>query len=332
MLHSIKKTLGGVAEAAWARRGKTVRPTSQLEAQHAFTSRLLAELGTGGADVAALVFSKDRAMQLHAFLTSYCEQVRSPPALTVLYRASTAAHQAAYDELCAAAGELPAEIAFLPETDFRSQLIEFVARAEAAKVVMFVDDMVFKEPLDGAALRAIDSASHILSLSRGRDLTYSTVLQRPITVPPLRPVGDGLLEFSWQGAEFSDWTFPLGLSGFMYGRLELLAMLRALPFRAPNSLEAAMQQLVPLFEARPGLCFDKATCACIHANMVQTELSNPTLGTFSVEQLLDLWRQGMAIDVRALYGLDLAVAEQATYSFLPRGRPVPGAAHATPAD
>src|SRR5829696_1488892 len=54
-----------------------------------------------GRGAEGVVFSMDRAMQLHALLVSYQSRVANPAPLHVLYRASSAAHQAAYDEVLA---------------------------------------------------------------------------------------------------------------------------------------------------------------------------------------------------------------------------------------
>lgn len=43
------------------------------------------------------------------------------------------------------------------------------------------------------------------------------------------------------------------------------------------------------FINRYGLCTEFASCVCVYANLVQSESKNPVLGTFSIDQLLDLW-------------------------------------------
>jgi len=49
--------------------------------------------------VECIVFSKDRALQLHALLSSYFEKINVPPRVHILYQTSTAAHQQAYEEV-----------------------------------------------------------------------------------------------------------------------------------------------------------------------------------------------------------------------------------------
>jgi hypothetical protein len=54
-----------------------------------------------GQPVDCIIFSKDRALQLHALLSSYQERVSSSGSVHVLYWASKSMHQEAYDEVTA---------------------------------------------------------------------------------------------------------------------------------------------------------------------------------------------------------------------------------------
>ena len=104
----------------------------------------------------------------------------------------------------------------------------------------------------------------------------------------------------------------------MYGRDETCAMLKSVDFRAPNSLERSLQFFVPYFMGRYGLCTDLAICACVHANLVQSEWTNQSLGTFSIEELLGLWETGKMIDRHALYGKPVTVVQESSYTFVDR--------------
>ena len=54
---------------------------------------------SGAYPAEGIVFSKDRALQLHALLCSYSEKVATPVPLRILYCVSTPEHQKAYDEI-----------------------------------------------------------------------------------------------------------------------------------------------------------------------------------------------------------------------------------------
>ena len=246
--------------------------------------------------VDSIVFSKDRAMQLHAFLSSYIQMVSGRGTMYVLYRGSDERHAQSYRELAAEfCGE---DFVFVLETDFKAQLREISDQSAASVIGLFVDDMLFIRAVDYHRILEFDLLKQVVTLSRGKDLEYSQVLKKHLTLPPFARAGDDFLSFKWNYAdEYSDWTYPIGVSGYFFARDEWVVMLRSIDFKAPNSLEGNLQVYRPLFLDREGVCPDQISCVCIHANLVQTECVNPTLGTFSVEELLARWQDGLAIDL-----------------------------------
>jgi hypothetical protein len=75
---------------------------------------------------------------------------------------------------------------------------------------------------------------------------------------------------------------------------------------------------IPFYKYRYGLCLETISCVCIHANIVQTDWSNPILGTSSIENLLELWEQGLSINTEKFYdklGKDVKYQE---YEFIQR--------------
>lgn len=270
----------------------------------------------GSNDIISIVFSKDRAMQLHAFLCSYIEQVANYSTMTVLYKASNERHEKSYAQLQRIFKNNP-YIKFIKETSFRSQLIEILESNQTNKVLLYVDDMIFTHPFDYSLLKDINPYTHILSLSRGKDLDYSIVLQQKLNLPNFFQYNQSLIEFKWNEIkEFSDWSYPLGVSGYMFSAKEFLAMCQSLNFKAPNSLESSMQQLLPFFNNRLGLCGNNIVAVCVHANITQTEGYNPVLGTYSIDDLLDKWEKGYRIDCTQFYNLPAQIAQEKTYTFL----------------
>lgn len=279
-----------------------------------FVFNLLATIQDDSNEISSIVFSKDRAMQLHAFLSSYEDNVMNRGIVYILYRCSDLKHKSSYNELIQIFKS--EKFVFVEETDFRKQLIEICESIGTGKVIFYVDDMIFTHPLDYNEIRKINTYESILALSRGKDMKYSMVLEKELTLPQFTPIFDTLFHFNWNySAEYSDWTFPLGLSGYMYGTKELIAMLKSIPFKAPNTLEWSMQVFLPFFINRGGLCPEFATSVCIHANLVQSEGESPVLGTFSIEALLELWENGKKIVVSDFYNLPINITETKKYLF-----------------
>lgn len=265
----------------------------------------------------SIVFSKDRAMQLHAFLSSYLQQVRGGHTMYILYKASDERRRKSYEQLEVLFEKAP--FVFVEETNFRRQMIELVSNSAAKSIALYVDDMVFLRPVDYNALIKLPTRKYIVALSRGKDLVESVVLQRKVELPDFEELSDGLLSFHWDSFDYlSDWTYPLGVSGYIYGKSELSLLFSQIEFKAPNSLEIAMQRFKPFFQSRLGVCYPTIACCCVHANLVQTECVNPTLETFSVQQLLERWEQGECIDLTPFYGATGREAQEMRYTFRKR--------------
>ena len=317
MIRSLKFKLYKFVTYFLNRLGYQLLSLNQVEKLIAYNYNILSYLTDGlmTENVVSIVFSKDRAMQLHAFLLSFAEMVSNRGNMYILYKCSDERHMRSYEELKTIFKT--EEFIFIKETDFRSQLIEILDNSKAGKVIFYVDDMIFTHKIDYEVLRKIDANRYILALSRGKDLNYSFVLQKSLKQPPFKEIGDNLLQFNWDYIrEFSDWTYPLGVSGYMYGRVEILSICKTIDFKAPNSLESAMQWYLLFFKKRLGLCPEFATAVCVHSNLVQSEWTNPTLGIFSIEELLNLWENGKRIDTHAFYGKPMNITQLQKYTFI----------------
>ncbi|GHT76238.1 hypothetical protein FACS189463_0920 [Bacteroidia bacterium] len=270
----------------------------------------------GEKELSSIVFSKDRAMQLYAFLRSYAAKIKHKSPIVILYTTSNEAHEASYNNLKTIFKE--DDVTFIKETDFRKQLLEILEQATVKKVLFFVDDMILTHDFDFDTLKHVNTTDSIVCLSCGKDLTYSTNLKQTLELPVFQTV-DGMLRFKWNDIKIlSNWSYPLGLSGYMFGRKEILAILSTLTFKAPNSLEDSMQTFKPLFMNRFGLCTNHTIAVCVHANMVQTEGYNPVLGTFSVEELLTLWNENKQIDISLFFDKPAGDTQIQKYAFIDR--------------
>ena len=144
---------------------------------------------------------------------------------------------------------------FISEIKFRKELIMVVRESRASKVALYVDDIIFLRKVAYKDVVEYDSLDYIISLGRGKDLDYSIVLNKPQSIPTLFKEKADWVSFRWDELkEYSDWTFPLGVGAYLYDRVELLMIINELNFKAPNSLEIAMQRYQNYFSNRIGLC------------------------------------------------------------------------------
>lgn len=317
MIKLFKQQIKKISTSWLKRYGYDLIAQTELKSLADFSNGILqiAEGKKNNNKIDSIVFSKDRAMQLHAFLLSYIERVDNRKRMYILYKCSNERHHKSYEQLKEIF--IKEDFVFVEEIQFREQLIEILEQSEAGKILFYVDDMIFTHKINYEIFENIDTTSSVLALSRGKDFDYSTVLLKPLIQPPFTKLKSNLEQFNWNFSDvYSDWTYPLGVSAYMYGKIEITAMLKAISFKAPNSLEHAMQVFLINFNNRYGLCMEFATCVCVHANLVQTEGKNPVLGTFSIDQLLNLWESGKRIKLDEFYDKPMKVTQVQKYTFL----------------
>jgi hypothetical protein len=300
-------------------KGYQLLKTAELNDKIDYYRRVLIESKRSSKEkkIDSIVFSKDRAMQLHAFLKSYIEMVSGRGTTYVFYKASNFRHASSYNEL----KEIfrSDNIFFVEENDFRKQLIGLCERSPAVSISLYVDDMVFLHKVAYEQILDIDTLENVVSLGRGQDLGYSMVLGKKQLLPEFIKKPDGFVYFRWDYSnDYNDWTYPIGVGGYFFGRDELLVMLKGIEFKAPNSLENNLQKYKPMFIHRFGVCKDQVSCIPVHANLVQTESINPDLGTFSIEDLLKKWEEGLMINLEKFYGISGAMAQFQAYEFTKR--------------
>ena len=259
----------------------------------------------GGRETAAcIVFSKDRALQLHALLVSYFEQVSGPVPARVLYWTSSDAHRQAYEEVQALFAGQPVSFVCQQGPDsFHSDLIRLLESLQEEKVFFLVDDIVFTESLDMGAFIRFDPFRFVPTLRMGLNLKHSYTMQQQQSLPEFNA---GVIDdedkvcWQWQQGEM-DWAYPLSVDGHLFSVQELTAMAKLIHFQAPNSFEANLQKFSGLFTPRYGVCYRKSRIINIPCNKVQSENEN-LCGNVHQDDLLERWREGLQLDYHRLYG------------------------------
>lgn len=266
-----------------------------------------------------IVFSKDRAIQLHALLSSFVEKVTPPVPIHVLYDTSSEAHQQAYSEVERLfAGRDIRFIRQSAERSFKNHLLEILFSMACDRVFFLVDDMMFTEPLDINDLLKFDPDRFVSSLRMGKNLTRCYVVQQDQPLPRFEEnVVKDPDKIVWQWSQgLLDWGYPLSVDGHFFERREVAAMAALIPFAAPNSLEDRLQVFRPLFYDRLGIGYTKSKVVNIPCNRVQNEIPNLS-GDTSPETLLDKWQQGYRIDTTRLYGYNnTGVHEEIPFHFI----------------
>ena len=272
-----------------------------------------------------VIFSMDRAMQLHSLLSSYYEKTKNPAEVVVLYRVTDDAHGKAYDEVFKSfqgrisSGELAFVLQDNKET-FRRQLISILGDSMHEKVFFLVDDIIFIEDYDLKDFASYDSYRFIPSLRMGANLEYCYT-KRSVQAKPsfiaYNVADNGRLYWIWKNGEL-DWAYPLSVDGHIFSRREIIACCRYMDFNSPNTFEGNLQDFNRFFNKRTGVCYKKSILVNIPINKVQNENDN-RYGSVHQDDLLKKWNEGYRIDYRKLYGfLNMDVHQEIEVEFIKR--------------
>lgn len=238
----------------------------------------------------AVVFSKDRALQLDAFLRSWEACVHPAPEVSVLYRATSMRHSYAYDEVFAQhACVFPHR-----QTTFKGDLLAMTP--SAGRVVFFVDDQIFirswaVEELTGLSLRL---APH---------LSWCYPMNQAQPTPQFAPFSDDKLSWRWRDGK-GDWGYPLTLDGNVFDATEIRDALVSFDFHSPNVLESALQSRVEMFKDRYGLCYQESRVVNVPWNIVQADqTANRSAGAANADDMLKFWEDGFRVNLQPLHGV-----------------------------
>ena len=259
-----------------------------------------------------IVFSKDRALQLHALISSYLEKVASPVPVYILYHSSTPSHQKAYDEVNEIFSKN--DISFkkqCSDNSFRSDLIFLLQSVYAEKIFFLVDDVLFIEDFDIEDFVKFDTDKFVPTLRMGNNLNKCYTLQKNQPLPELMPElikDEDKITWQWDRGVY-DWSYPLSLDGHFFSTQEIKTMIQLIDFSAPNTLEDQLQHFRRFFLFRKGVAYSKSRIVNIPCNKVQNENKN-IHGTQHQDFLLEQWQKGYQMDYRQLYSFNNTSAHQ----------------------
>lgn len=270
-------------------------------------------------ELSGLVFSKDRAMQLHALLTSYFEKVQNFSPLSILYKTTSEKSRQSYEALTMEFAHFP--IQFIKENKFNEQVKAWLATGSADRIFFMTDDAVFLDAFDMKDALLFNPLNEIFSLTKGKDLRYcftkNVKQELPVFDTVVQRNGKSFNSWRWGDSPGShDWAYPLSVDGTFFLREEMLRLVSNINFNNPNSLEANMQVFISIFLPRKGVCYDKVKVINVPCNVVQNEIDNRSTGFFSAGELQSFWEEGKRIDVKMFYGLSAFEAEHARYTFI----------------
>ena len=246
----------------------------------------------------ALVFSKDRAMQLDAFLRSAKKHAPYITINCVVATTTDVAHEQAYQSVFS---EHCGPTVVWRDTFGLETLVRAFIGTPGHRVVFHTDDEVFYRTPPAELL---DNDQDIIMLRQGRNTTYCHPLACEQEVPA------GFPRWRWRDAQH-DFGYPLSLNATIY-RSEWITPLLDFHFSNPTQLEAALachhNQLTVEYAVAPE---HSCTVALPH-NVVSVDSNCPRGGNpeWQPDALCQKYLDGWRIDLDAMDFTNVTAAHQ----------------------
>jgi hypothetical protein len=245
-----------------------------------------------------VIFSRNRACQLHALLRSIKDHLTLPwGEISVLYRFDGGDFRKGYERLQETKVIEP--VSWVRESSFRKDLMDILVRSDRYPFLMFLvdDDIVFK-PADDTSILEAFSAEHLFVSTRCSVQYAKGVLPGFLKSNPYR-------EWFWNydPDQYTGWNYPFSLDGNIYDRGHLLGLLSRVRFKAPNSLERVLHEnrFDPHVLSRPkALATREAVVFSNPLNKVQTEWET-WHGNVSARECNNRFLRGFVMDPRPFY-------------------------------
>ncbi len=201
------------------------------------------------------------------------------------------------------------QVAFVPEADFRSDLLPLLPR-EGLVAFHCDDDLFYRDfaypPIWGERW-APTLCAYSLRLGQNTTERYLPAQDGQV-VPPTNP-------WRWPEAD-GDFGYPFSLDGHIYDAARIRALVSLLSFSSPNELEAALDGFARRRPADAGellACPARSCVVSVPANRVQESFGNRHAGRpeWSAPALLARYQDGERLDLEAtLAGLEIGAAHQ----------------------
>jgi len=249
--------------------------------------------------ITGLIFSKDRAMQLEALLSSlslHCRDIQNLD-LKVLNITSDSFHERQYHRLMSDYGC----VEFIREKDFKKQVLSSIESYE--HVLFLVDDAIFvKDFVIKNVIECLKNNDDVLGFSQRLGTNTNYCYSRSISqkLPNFIEIGNEALKYDWTSAQ-GDFGYPLEISSSVYRVNDILPLLEQLYFVNPNTLEGHMAANKHIFVNKKNclMCSSSSIAFCNPVNIVQKVCKNRAgnIPQYSIDELSRMFEQGYRINV-----------------------------------
>lgn len=247
-----------------------------------------------------VVFSRNRPLQLHAYLKSLHTFFSGDGHIYVIVRADES-YIAAYSDIQA---EFP-DVQLVYEYDFSKQLKELIGHDQY--LCFGCDDVVFVAPVNLSDAVDLLADPEILgvSLRLGTHISHNMFWQ-PMAQPQLTLAGNEFITWDINGST-GDWGYPWEVLGTIYRTEFVQSVLSQFDPRSPSQLEELGWHHWPMFtNARKFASWKTVRIVVPTINIVQDEFPNGICGTIplSTSFLLQCWDNNLRVDISRYEGIE----------------------------
>ena len=257
-----------------------------------------------------IIFSRDRACQLHACLETMAKFM--PYVLpTVLYKADTDEFRRGYELL---SQRFSAN--FVQEGDFRQDLIRLVSEGVGGSgvfdpaICFAVDDQIFRHRVYMRTIAAAlkDPQCLCFSLRLGPQINYCYSCDIETPAPDFLPMffckDEYVKMWKWQVACKGDWGYPFSVDTTVYRTGSLIPIIQRHSFTNPNTFEAALAGDPVWRQWQKMACGIYPFTVNVPANRVQSVYKNRTCDGPTPESLNNAYLDGYQINTDPLISIE----------------------------
>ena len=255
------------------------------------------------------VFSYNRPLQLYAFLESCEKYTKNLHRIFVIYRSGNDHYEQGYHQV----KEAFPNVTYLkqsedtPYEDFAPLLRSAVFNRDmstARYVIFAVDDLVVKDEIDfkEGVMKLKQTGAYGLYYRMGSHVDYCYMQDFNQGIPPSIEVEKGL--YAWQfSSGKGDWRYPNTVDMALFRKEDIYPYFLCMKFHNPNILEALWNEHADLSQV--GLYYEDSKVVNLPLNIVmENEWVNERICDVSTKDLLQLWENGLKMDIEPLHQID----------------------------
>lgn len=240
----------------------------------------------------AIVFSFDRAAQLHLLLESIEKNTKNMFNINVLYKTSNEDFKKAYELLKTKFSD----INWVEEINFKEQTINLLNSNFEHTCFFTDDDIIYNSACENDIIQALKNEDiFCFSLRLGKNVNFCYTMNCDDILIP-KGEDERFVWWDWT-KHYADFGYPLSVDGHIFRTKEIKKLVKAVSFSNPNTLEANLQ-VFDNFPKELMVSYLQNSLVNSPNNIVQTTYPNKKGERFalSTKELNDIYLDNKIID------------------------------------